>query len=178
MVLLSCFSILITTSPSPWQRMSLSMSCTHGLADGSSLLKQQQKATLVKRTVPLLTKRNAFHQLFFILHLIRSRWVGACNSWSIFSTPFLLWQKGSSGPVTQGRQSVSCDWSWHSHGSLIPGKFDLKINRSIKTPWQEYSGIACSYQSTPTLIHYEQDITYFTMLKVHFSVLLASYTTI
>ena len=88
----------------------------------------------------------------------RSRWVGACNShskpmsriftdWSIFSIPFLLWKKGSSGPVTQWRQLVSCDWSWHSYGSLIPGKFDLKINRSMKTLWQEYSGVACSHSS-------------------------------
>ena len=34
----------------------------------------------------------------------------------------------------QWRQLVSCDWSWHSHWSLIPGKFDLKINRSMKNP--------------------------------------------
>jgi len=55
-----------------------------------------------------------------------------------------LWKKGSSGPVTQWLQLVSYDWSWHSHGSLIPGKFGLKINRSMKTPWQECSGVACS----------------------------------
>ena len=40
---------------------------------------------------------------------------------------------------------VSCGWSWQSQGSLIPGKFDLKINRSMKTPWQEYSAVAYSY---------------------------------
>ena len=28
----------------------------------------------------------------------------------------------------------SRDWSWYSHGGLIPGKFDLKVNRSMKTP--------------------------------------------
>ena len=45
------------------------------------------------------------------------------------------------------RQFRSSDWSWHSHGSLIPGKFDLKINRSLKTRWQEHSGVACFYSS-------------------------------
>ena len=30
--------------------------------------------------------------------------------------------------MTQWRQLVSCDWSWHSQGSLIPGKIDPKIN--------------------------------------------------
>ena len=84
---------------------------------------------------------------------IRSRWVGACNShtklisrsftdWLIFSIPSLLWKKGSSRPVTRWRQTVSCDWSWHSHGCLIPGKFDLKINLSVNSPWQEYRGVA------------------------------------
>ena len=40
------------------------------------------------------------------------------------------------------RQFRSCDavtsidfLSWHSLGSLIPGKFDLKINRSMKIQW-------------------------------------------
>ena len=47
--------------------------------------------------------------------------------------------------MTQWRQLVSCDWSWYSHGSLTPGKYDLKINRSMKTPWQECSAVACSY---------------------------------
>jgi len=60
-----------------------------------------------------------------------------------------VWKKGSSGPVTQWRQLVSCHWSWHSHGSLVRGKFDLKINRSTRPPWQEYSGVACSYSSAP-----------------------------
>ena len=69
---------------------------------------------------------------------------GIFIDWSIFSTPFLLWKKASSGPVTQWRQLVSCDWLWHSHGSLIQSRFDLKINRSMKTPWQKYSEVACS----------------------------------
>ena len=58
-----------------------------------------------------------------------SWWVGLstpilslCHSifkdWTIFSPHFLLWNKGSSCAVTQWRQLVSCDWSWHSHGSL------------------------------------------------------------
>ena len=55
---------------------------------------------------------------------------GIFTDWSIFSTPFLLWNKRSSGPVTEWRQLVSCDWSWHSHGSLIQSRFDLKIKRS------------------------------------------------
>ena len=79
---------------------------------------------------------------------------GTLTNWSIFSTPFLLWKEGSSGPVTQWRQLVSCDWLWHSHGSLIQSRFDLKINRSMKTPWQEYSCmlllIASWHQSIPT----------------------------
>ena len=69
---------------------------------------------------------------------------GIFTDWSIFSTRFLVWKKGSSGPVTQWRQLVSCDWLWHSHGSLIQSRFNLKINRSIKMPWQKYSGVACS----------------------------------
>ena len=69
---------------------------------------------------------------------------GIFTDWSIFSTPFLLWKKGSSGPVTQWRQLSSCDWLWHSHRSLIQSRFELKINRSMKMPWQKYSGVACS----------------------------------
>ena len=70
-----------------------------------------------------------------------------------------MWKKGSSGSVTQWRQLVSCDWSWHSHGSLIPGKFDLKINRSMKTPWQEYSGVACSYSCKYLRVHVTEKVT-------------------
>ena len=51
--------------------------------------------------------------------------------------------------LTQWRQLVSCDWSWPSHGSLIQGKFYLTINRSMITPWQEYTGVSCSYSSAP-----------------------------
>ena len=42
--------------------------------------------------------------------------------------------------MTQWRQLDTCDWSRHSHGSLIPGKFDLKINRSMNMPWQAQYG--------------------------------------
>ena len=69
--------------------------------------------------------------------LILSLCHGIFTDWSIFSTPFLLWTKGSSGAVTQWRQLVSCDWLWHSHRSLIQSRFDLKINRSMKMPWQK-----------------------------------------
>ena len=71
-------------------------------------------------------------------------YVTAFLDWSIFSTSFPLWKKGSSGSVTQWRRLTSCDWLWHSHGSLIQSGFDPKINRSMNTPWQEYSGVACS----------------------------------
>ena len=64
------------------------------------------------------------------------------TDWSILSTPFLLWKKGSSGPVTLWRQLVSGNWLWHSHWSLIQRTFDLKINRSMKRPWQKYPGLA------------------------------------
>ena len=64
--------------------------------------------------------------------------------------------RGSSGPVTWWRQLVSCDWSWHSHGSLTSGKFELKIKRSMKTPWQEYGGVACSYSSAPAPGHFHR----------------------
>ena len=74
---------------------------------------------------------------------------GIFTDWSIFSTPFLLWNKDSSGPVTQWRWLVSCDWLWHSHGSLIQSRFDLKTNRSMKTSWQEYSWVECSYSQAP-----------------------------
>jgi len=59
---------------------------------------------------------------------------------------------GRSAPTkTVVQWLVSCGWSWHSHGSLIPGKFDLKVNQSMKTPWQEYSGVAWSYSLAPVL---------------------------
>ena len=56
-------------------------------------------------------------------------------------------------------QFFSCDWSWHSHGSLIPGKFDLKVNRFMKTPWQEYRAIAFSYSSAPAANVFETTAT-------------------
>ena len=34
-------------------------------------------------------------------------------------------------------------------GVSFPGKFDLKVNRSMKTPPQEWSENACSYLSAP-----------------------------
>ena len=72
---------------------------------------------------------------------------GIFTVWSIFSTPLFFWKKGSSGPVTQWRQWVSCDWLWHSRGSLIQSRFHLKINRSMKTPWQEYG---CLLYTSPS----------------------------
>ena len=65
---------------------------------------------------------------------------------SVFSIPFLLWKKGCSGTVTQDVKSV---WSWRSQGSLIHGKFDLKIYQSMKTSWQECVEVARSYASAP-----------------------------
>ena len=59
---------------------------------------------------------------------------GIFTDWSIFSKPFLLRKKGSSGLLTQWCRLESCDWSLHSHRSLIPGKFGLKIiSRSRNT---------------------------------------------
>ena len=78
---------------------------------------------------------------------------GIFTDWSMFSTPFLLWKKGSSGLVTQWSQLLSCDWLWHSHGSLIQSRFDLKINGSLKTPWQEYSWVECSYSWAPEKVY-------------------------
>ena len=105
----------------------------------------------------------------WLLSCIRSRWEGyttpmlsLCQGiftdWSIFSVPFLLRKKSSSCSVTQQRQLFSCDWPWHSHGNLLPGNFDLKINRlSVKLPWQEYSGVECSYASAPGCIRFKPD---------------------
>ena len=44
---------------------------------------------------------------------------------------------------------VSCDWSSGSCGSLIRGKFNLKINRSVKTPWHEHNGVVGSGSWVP-----------------------------
>ena len=49
---------------------------------------------------------------------------------------YFLFRERNTVPV-QWRSDVklvACEWSWHSHGSLIPGKLDLKINRSMKMP--------------------------------------------
>ena len=51
-VLHSCLSISTTGSPSPWQRMILSMSWTQGLADGSSLIKTNKIKTELKKFIP------------------------------------------------------------------------------------------------------------------------------
>ena len=79
---------------------------------------------------------------FFTLKYVRLRpqnsvCHGIFTDRSIFCMPILLWKRDSSGPVTQWRQLVSCDWSWHSHRGLIPGKFDQKINRSENAAYQE-----------------------------------------
>ena len=49
--------------------------------------------------------------------------------------------------IEGGKCWISTKRTEFSHGSLIPGKFDLKINRWMKTPWQEYSAVICSYSS-------------------------------
>ena len=69
--------------------------------------------------------------------------------WSILVYLFFCERKAVPVQLTQWRQLVSFNWSWHSHGSLTPGNLDLKINRSVKTPWQEYKGFACSHSSAP-----------------------------
>ena len=56
---------------------------------------------------------------------------------TIISILFLSWKKGSSSPVTHWRKLVSSDWSWHSHGSVIPEKFDRKIYRSMKKVYEK-----------------------------------------
>ena len=42
-----------------------------------------------------------------------------------------------------------CNWSSGSCGSLIRGKFNLKINRSVKTPLQEHSRVVGSGSWVP-----------------------------
>ena len=51
--------------------------------------------------------------------------------------------------MTPCHNLVCSDWSWRSHGSLIPGKFDPKVNRPMKTSRQEDSAVAWSYSSAP-----------------------------
>ena len=101
------------------------------------------------------------YTIYVTTNPFRSRWVGAWNSHSkpmsrhfyrlIYFLVYLFFCERKAVPVQWRSEvkSVSCDWSWLSHGSLIPGKFDLKINRSMKTLWQEYSGVVCSYSSAP-----------------------------
>ena len=94
--------------------------------------------------VPLWIKKQSHQNIIAVFHYVikEVRFVraarklflsslsqGIFTEWSIFSVSFLLWKKRSFGPVTQWRQLVSCDWLWHSHGSLIQSRFDLKINR-------------------------------------------------
>ena len=90
----------------------------------------------------------------------RSWWQGACNSrtkpmsrhfyrrsYFCYTFSFVKERQFRSSDVVK---SFSVLWlSWHSHGSLIPRRFYLKINRSMKTPWLEYSGVACSYSKAP-----------------------------
>ena len=59
-----------------------------------------------------------------------------CTDWYILiSIFFLLWKKSGYGPVKQGRQLATCDWACHSHGNLIPGKFDLRTNSETGIKW-------------------------------------------
>ena len=44
---------------------------------------------------------------------------------------------------------ISCNWSSGSCGSLIRGKFNLKINRSVKTPLHEHSRVVGSGSWVP-----------------------------
>ena len=44
---------------------------------------------------------------------------------------------------------ISCNWSSGSCGSLISGKFNLKINRSVKTPWHKHSRVVGSGSWVP-----------------------------
>ena len=47
---------------------------------------------------------------------------------------------------------ISCNWSSGSCGSLIRGKFNLKINRSVKTPLHEHSRVVGSGSWVPAVI--------------------------
>ena len=58
-------------------------------------------------------------------------------------------------------------WSWHSHGSLLPRKLELKINRSMKTPWQECRGVACSCSSAGIIIRAVSTLTHHDMNKIN-----------
>ena len=110
----------------------------------------------------LITRLLHYYQLWLYqwhIYHIRSAWVGACNSHTkpmsrhfykmtyIFSILFLSWNKAVPVQRRNDVKLVSCDRSWRSHGSLIPGKFDLTINQFIKTPWQECSVVPYFYLS-------------------------------
>jgi len=74
-------------------------------------------------------------------------WLSLCHGiftdWSIFITPFLLWKKGSSGPVTQWRQLVPRDCSRHSHWSSFQRnsiyKYIVLCKRMIAWPYSSWS---------------------------------------
>ena len=48
---------------------------------------------------------------------------------------------------------ISCNWASGSRGSLIRGKFNLKINRSVKTPLHEHSRVVGSGSWVPGFVH-------------------------
>ena len=82
-----------------------------------------------------LTHRNGrLRQEQGTLSRVRSLWVGACNSYTKPKSRHFYRLTYLSYALTfvKERQFRSCDWSWYSYGSLIPGKFDLKIHRIWK----------------------------------------------
>ena len=95
-------------------------------------------------TLVFIFKLSALWQY---IKLCRSRWVGTCNShtksWHFLQTDlFLVYRFFCERKAIQLQwhshvKLVSCDCLWQSHGSLITGKFDQKINRSMKTLWKE-----------------------------------------
>ena len=84
-------------------------------------------------------------------------------SWRLYRLIYFNYTSCSFGPVTLWRQLFCCDWSWYSHRSFIPGKIDLKIYRSMKSPWQECCGAACSY----TLLYSPLRISRLTFISSH-----------
>ena len=107
------------------------------------------KVTMVEHCGKYIQYHEPMSRSMQLPHFVTSLCPGLFTDWSIFSLTFLLWKKGSSAPVTQWRQLVSFDWSWHSQESLVPGNFELNINPSMKTPWQKCSRVACFYSSAP-----------------------------
>ena len=63
------------------------------------------------------------------------------------------WERGLKKAVPvrwrNGDKLVSCHWALGSHRSLIRGKFNLKINRSVKTTWRKYRAVVRSYSWVP-----------------------------